>query len=532
LLTGTVLAVAITWPLAARLDHVAVRGRDEAFTVWELGWMGHALRTHPLDLYDTNAFWPLQNSLAFADAMIGLAPLGALVDGPSATLTVYNLLFIGTYAFAFVGAYVLARELGAQPAAAAVAGAAFAFAPFRLAQASHLHVLASGGIPLTLFLLARGYRTARRGLVLAGWLVAAWQVTLGFTLGLQLLYLLAGLACVAGVFWLRTGQPRLARRVMSVSAIGIGVLLVVSALQARPFLEVADTYPDARRSAFEISSLSPVPKGFLAAPKENLVWGDVTERFRRDLRAPAEQILFPGVAVLALAIVGAVAARVPRLLRLGLAAGTLAAATLATGFHISVGRLSYLFPYRWLYELAPGWNGVRTPGRLWTLVELGLALLAALGTQRLSDAVRPASGRFALCGVALAAVVLEGAGQPTYTDLPPPPLGQRALGGPQLHLPVSEYDSLYQYWSTLRYPDLVNGYVGFRIPQLRRVYAVAMRFPDEQAVNEFRHRGIKYVVFHPELGVGTPWAGLSRRPIPRGVARERRPGVVVFKIGR
>ena len=63
-----------------------------------------------------------------------------------------------------------------------------------MTEAGHLHVISSGGIPLALFLLLRGYRRGSRGLVLAGWLVSAWQVSLGFTLGLQYCYLLLVLA--------------------------------------------------------------------------------------------------------------------------------------------------------------------------------------------------------------------------------------------------------------------------------------------------------------------------------------------------
>src|SRR4029077_10389604 len=69
----------------------------------------------------------------------------------------------------------------------------------------------SGGIPLSLFLLLRGYRRSSQGLVIAGWLVAAWQVSLGFTLGLQFAYLLAVLALIAVVWWWRTRPNARAR---------------------------------------------------------------------------------------------------------------------------------------------------------------------------------------------------------------------------------------------------------------------------------------------------------------------------------
>jgi len=121
-----------------------------------------------------------------------------------ATTVRYNALFLFAYWLAFVGAYLLAREFRLRPAAAAIAGAAFAYAPWRLEQDGHLHVLSSGGIPLTLFLLLRGYRRGSVGTIVAGWLVAAWQVSLGFTLGLLLGYLL-GFLGICVLIWLWHG---------------------------------------------------------------------------------------------------------------------------------------------------------------------------------------------------------------------------------------------------------------------------------------------------------------------------------------
>ena len=51
-------------------------------------------------------------------------------------------------------------------------------------------------------------------MVFAGWAVAAWQVSLGFTLGLQLGYLLALLAVIAAVAWWRRGRPALPPRLV------------------------------------------------------------------------------------------------------------------------------------------------------------------------------------------------------------------------------------------------------------------------------------------------------------------------------
>ena len=98
-----------------------------------------------------------------------------------------------------------------------MAGAAFAYAPWRWGQAGHLHVLSSGGIVLALAMLARGhgfslrdgYRPdrVRPGWAIAGWLVAAWQISLGFGIGLPFAYVLALFVVAAVVAWLLMPLP-------------------------------------------------------------------------------------------------------------------------------------------------------------------------------------------------------------------------------------------------------------------------------------------------------------------------------------
>src|SRR3954451_23852926 len=206
-LTAVGLALLMHWPLPLVLGRDVPRDLGDPLPqAWQVAWDGHALAHQPLDFFQANVFWPLKNSLAFSDALAGYAPFGLIGSGPHAAVVRYDLLFLFAYALAFFGAYLLARELGAGRGGAFVAGAAFAYAPWRLEQDGHLHVLSSGGIPLALALLVRGYRRSGAATVLAGWLVAAWQVSLGFSLGIQFGYLLALL--VLGALLLRLRPPR------------------------------------------------------------------------------------------------------------------------------------------------------------------------------------------------------------------------------------------------------------------------------------------------------------------------------------
>ena len=202
----------------------------------------------PFEWWQANAFWPNPDSLAFADAFIGYTPVALLGTGFRAAIWHYNVVFLFAYALSFAGAYLLARELGLGRPAAAVAGVAFAYSPWRWEQSAHLHVLSSGGIPLCLMLLLRGYRRKRPAAVVAGWLVAAWQVLIGVSLALQLLYLLAILTAVGAVFWWRAGRPAPTRRIVLATTVGLTALAIVCVVVAGPYLRVADEYPESHRT--------------------------------------------------------------------------------------------------------------------------------------------------------------------------------------------------------------------------------------------------------------------------------------------
>lgn len=552
-LVPCLLAAAMHWPVTLHLSRdVASDLGDPLVEAWQVAWAGHALTHQPGDLFQANVYWPLENTLAFSDALLGYAPAGLIGEGPAAAVTRYNLLFLFSYALPFVGAHLLARELGVGRAGAAAAGAAFAYAPWRVAQLGHLHVLASGGIPLSLFFLLRGYRRSRPGVVFVGWLVATWQLLLGFTLGLQLLYLLGVLAVLAGGLWWKR-RPEIDRSVLAATAVGVAVLATGAFLLSRPYVEVLDDHPEAHRSESEVESYSPPVRSYLAAPADNLVWGSAISQFREALPRPAEQTLFPGMVTAALALLGAGWGHAyPRALRLGLAIGGFFCAWLALGFS-KEGFPHPLEPYRILFEFVPGWQGVRTPGRINTLTSLSLALLAAAGTDSVVARARRRWSRggrrvrwvaAGAAGLIVFAIVLEGAGfrlgQPGQSRIVPPrhaavpgqPRSQPADDAPQLHLPFTDDTaSRYVLWSTEGFPAIANGQGSFRPRLTERIRQRVRSFPDRESVRLLRSLGVRTVILHRGLVRGTDWATTARREV-RGLplSREDRRELVLYHL--
>ncbi|MGH2865944.1 MAG: hypothetical protein ACRDJX_11960, partial [Solirubrobacteraceae bacterium] len=410
-LSGLLLAILTSWPLVLHMSsRIAPDLGDPVRTALEIAWVGHAMLHDPLHLFDANAFYPYPLSLAFSDSLLGYGPAAFFGSGTVAALVRYNLIFLWIWSFCFVGAYLFARELGLRRLGAAAAGLAFAYAPYRVTEAGHFQVISSGGVAIAMFLLLRGYRRGSRKLVLAGWLASAWQVSLGFTLGLQYCYLLLVLAALVLCYWWRgrltpgpawqheqasaattkdAGAPPLVspsrrgplipRRLLAVTLIGLAVLGAVTVYQARPYLKVAEEYPTAKRTLQEVETYSSGPAALLAASSENRVWGEITEGMRAQVNSKNESVFFPGGLILALALIGLAAGAYTRGLRLGLVLGIVVCSVLAMGF----GLTGAGYPYRLLYDYAPGWDGVRVPGRIFTLATLCYALLAGAGLQAL-----------------------------------------------------------------------------------------------------------------------------------------------------
>jgi hypothetical protein len=598
------LAVLMTWPaLRDPASTVPQDLGDPLYFVWQLAWVGHALTGDPSAVWTTNAFSGAPGSLAYTDTMLGYAPASALAHGMRGALVVYNVLFVLVAALAFLGAHLLARVVGACRYGALVAAAAFAYAPWRLAHERHLNVLSTGGIALALALLAYGHgwhlrrtaaappggpvtgppagppggpapgsrRPARPGWALAGWLVACWQLTLGFAVGLPFAWALVTVLAVAtGTGLLRAlpasralracrarrdgGAPavRHSRRLLAADALGLSAFAVTGVLLAIPYRRVVADFPGARRTEEMLHLYSPPLHGLVTAPAESVPWGGLQAGWRSGMDAVGEQALLPGFAVLALALAGLGYSAWTVRHRVLLGAGTLAGAVLCLGTSAPGGGA---FTYLPLFHHVPGWEALRTPGRLVLWVTLCLGLLAAGAVTRLAEDVarrragrapalapsrwggRPAAGGVAaLLLLPAAAVTAEGAGRMTYPRVPPPPAALAALPQPLLVLPTSQGgDFLVKTWSTDGWPLLANGGSGFEPPSQARLRRDLAGFPDARSVAALRALGVRTVVLSPERARGTPWDGAADRPatglpltVRRGAGPDR--GAVVYTL--
>ncbi|GIG71055.1 hypothetical protein [Phytomonospora endophytica] len=549
-------AVAMTWPALADPTHTVPHDAgDPLVSAYLIGWGGHALFTDPLNLFNLNAFYGETLSFAFGDTLLGFAPAGIIGEGQAAALLRYNILYVLSIALVVFGAYVLLRQLGSRLPGAVFGAAAIAFAPWRMAQAGHLQVIAVGGILLSLAMLAKGHgwsmrngyrpRRTRWGWVAAGWGVATWQITLSFGMGVPFGYLLAGIVVVAAIGWLLAKRPRIPKWVLLTDGIGAFVFAGAAVGLSIPYFRVVDQYPYAATDLDLADRFSPSWLSFITAPAESWIWGGLHAPARDAMYWPAETTLLVGFALLGLGLAGFVYSSWTRRQRWWLAIGLVVSVVLTMGTNfLDDGDWAYGALHRFL----PGFGALRVSGRLVLYVTIVLAILAAGTITRLGDRLhdmaverridprepvhRPILARLALF-LPVALVVLEGISVAAHPTVPTAPAALISAQGPMLVLPASRADDAQtMLWSTQGFPQLANGTATF-VPRTQdRIFDVAVSFPQANAVSALRALGVKTVVVQRNKIAGTSWQHvLDFPPTDPSVSVNDLGEVVVFTIG-
>jgi hypothetical protein len=457
-------------------------------------------------------YFPYPRTLAFSENLFGVAflvaPVYWITGNPVLT---YNVAFLFSFTLAGTGMYLLVRELTGSRGAAAVAGAYYAFCPFRTAQAqlSHIQMLAIGWLPIALWALHRYFQSFRR----------RWLALFAAACCLQVLsntyvayFMTVPIAVVLAFYAVRSRQH--ARRWLIDLAVAAVVILAVLAPVAMQYYRVRVDHQQIR-SLGEIESGGADLRAYFV-PASGL--------WRRWLSLPqpifgeTEKELFPGlVGPLLAGFALAAGWRRRPIGRWAVAYGVIAFA----GFVLSFGPLVRIWgvvvthhgPYDWLQHVLPGMGGMRASSRFVVVAILGMSVLIGYGALAVMERIRPRFHAVAIV-VLLAGIVADGWAVPIpiVAYSPRGRLEDRAIAewlhgrspGVILHLPLmtAQFQELnYQYATLFHDHPMINGFTGWASPlqQLLRhprapLYDYA-RYP--ATVTMLRSLGVRYVFVHP-----------------------------------
>jgi hypothetical protein len=279
------LTIAMTWPWITHLRDAVTDPGDPYLNSWILWWDYHQTFHDPLNLFQSNIFYPYHYTLAFSEHSYGVAllffPLFALGLRP---LTINGIATLVGFAFCGYGMFRLARTLMGSKGAALIAAITFAFIPYRFFQMPHLIYLFEGWIPVLLEALVLFFRERSRRR--AAWLGVAFFMN-GLTCVHWFVLTLIPLA-LSAVLLLFFYDAWRDRKTWGLGLIAIGAAMLGLVPFLVPYVRAAQLYGFVR-DPIETLSYSARPIDWLVGEERNKTWGGLYAR----IRAP-ERALFPG----------------------------------------------------------------------------------------------------------------------------------------------------------------------------------------------------------------------------------------------
>jgi hypothetical protein len=415
-----------------------------------------------------------------------------------------------------------------------LAGVAFAFAPYRMDQLSHIQVVSTQWMPLALYGFRRYFTTGRLRPLIGGAASVALQV---LSCGYFLMFFVpfAGLYCLYEIV-----QRRLfaSRRVWMQLAAAWLVAAVIVAPFITPYFRVRKVADIGVRPLHEVVGFSADVSAFFNAGIHARLWSDRLTSFPKP-----EGAGFPGVTIsifVLIAFIVTIAAvvrrRTPPWPLAGVAiVALIASVLLAFGPEIQWhGKTIATGPYAWLYHYVPGFDGVRVPARFLTLTTLFAAILAGLGAASLVDRW-PRAG-VAIVGIGIVCILTESWAVPLgsnqrlfmeHYDLAPRHLASASTLGPVYNavrdLPdatllaefpfgAPPFDIQTVFYAGFHRKRVINGYSGF-FPALfnKRMETIGWN-PVATAAGAWAtlmEAGVTHVVVHEKAYLGQKGPGVS-----------------------
>ena len=276
-----------TWPLL-RDGHTLVAS-DPGDPILNASILWWDATTWPFSQAWWNAphYYPSEGIAAFTESLVGLTPTSAPVLWATGNpILAYNLAFFLTWPLSAFAAYLLVRFLTRRNDAAVVAGLAFAFSPYRVAELAHIQVLAFYGMPIGLLGL-HGYLEERR----ARWL---WAFALSWILvSLSNLYFMLFGAVLVGLWLVYFCSPRRTWRCgATLLSVWVGASLMLAPVLLK-YRAVHDTF-GLRRGENEALYFSATPQSWGQVSPLVGLWGQVLP--------VGKDNLFPGLTAVVLVV--------------------------------------------------------------------------------------------------------------------------------------------------------------------------------------------------------------------------------------
>jgi hypothetical protein len=530
LLFYTILSLFMTWPLALHMrDSVLGEIGDNIYFIFLIRWYQKAL----FELHVSPFFHPWLNypqgwSLASTDTSLSTTLFGlpaSLLAGPTFG---YNVAMLVTFILSGWTMFCWVRRLTGSALAGLVAGAAYAFLPYRMAHflIGHMNLSGTAWFPLFfmgLYDLLRAPRLHWKPI-----LVTALALGLIGFASMYYLYMALLIAVVfgAGYLWFAERKALLSLAFWRGLALKLVVLAVASFplvfAAMLPFLQLNSQGGVADRTISYASMYSASPTDYLLPSTDHFLFGQwVGAHFDRSLWI--EATFYIGVVALILALVGWLHRRQTQhiiLFKVALLVILVAfILSLGTDLHWNNQRVEVPLPAvlqqrlqresvplpmpaYLLFRYMPFYSKMRAIMRFGLFVLLFNTVLAGFGAAWLLKKVTPPARRWLALGLLLLVLLDFYPGpyqQIARVDARPVDywLAQQPEKGAVAQFPFIQEEDQDQVYNTLVHQKpYIGGFFSANQPeQYLRIKPVLQKFPDQAGTALLRQLGVEWVIF-------------------------------------
>ena len=488
-LAAAAVTAVLLYPISRHPGSIArIDSSDGQFSLWNVAWVARTIVADPRHLFDANIFYPHRGTLLYSEANLVAGVLAA----PGYWMTrnpyfAHNSVVLFAFFLSALGTYWLVRALTDNRWASAVAAICFAFTPHVFAHTTHIQLLMTPGIPLTMLAF---HRVADRPTPGRGAVLGAAMAATAFSCAYYGVFVVV-LVAIAAVVTMAMRRLWTNRAYWSAILAGAAVALVIVLPLFVPYA-LREQSGGFNRSLNEARRYSGDWHSYLASAARAHTW-------MLPLVRPWRDVAFPGFVAATLGLGRLLTAFALRA-RSAETVVIYGAITIVC-FWASLGPDAGL--YSVLYTVMPGFSLMRAPIRFALPVAFGLSVLAGLAVHALLSRVR----RPAIAGAVLVALAMaDHSVSLRFPTVPPPPPAYEALArlppAPVIEMPFFERPAfysrhtIYMLMSTLHWMPLVNGYSDYTPPEFEADARDLASFPYPPAFAAARRLNVRYAMFH------------------------------------
>jgi heme/copper-type cytochrome/quinol oxidase subunit 4 len=518
----TLSSIYITYPLIFNLGSLSTGLGDELVMAWIHNWVIHALLTNPLALFEANLYYPNHNTLAFAESLIFTSilalPIQLIMKEP---IVAVNFTFISSLILLGFSVYLLSYYLTKDYLVSLLTGILVIFSPAVLDHATHLQVLAIEWIPLAILFFLHFMKTNKTRFLFISMLFFLFQVYNSF---MPAYFILISLLVIFIYQWFY--DKKKARKLFSKKNILLVLATFILVIPVvLPYYAVSKEFHFVRDLRDAIH--------FAVQPEDLLYPSNHTRLNELLLSLPFNKYSqnnefksgYIGFVFSLLAIIAVIyfikTFRKKNIFINSFVTIAIVGLVLSLGPFLHLGRqtIHYPFPiplpYALFYYIFPGFQGFRNSARWEMLFILAIALAIALVlTQLLKKySVKQKSLIYLLliiCSIAEFNFPMHFVNVPQQKDFPKVDhwLTSTSPESVIIHMPIYNWGSWpftqneiwREYYSTLHFRKMVNGYTSFSPPAWQEfIITMDKEFPDKKSVQIIKNLGVNYIIVDKDL---------------------------------